>query len=498
MVAAIGSLYINDIFYFFTEILIAGAVVGALFMIIYLSESRLMGIFFNIFAPLQFFIIFISYLALTLTLNLIDTKFILFDFSYEVTVSGYIVRLLLLCFFLLFFKIIVMSFRQENMYIPEYLYLIGCSLCGLWLLVGASDFLLSYIALELYGLAICSASALFKISRVSLESTFKYFLLNCITSAIFLFCASAIYLIFGTINFYDLEILLPYYYLTEQNFLLDFMFILMIISLLAKIGLAPLQGWLINIYSNLPNQILIFILTMTKFTFFFFLTRLINLFFGASSLVWFLLVLLIGANLIIGSIGAIVQIRLRRFLIFSSIAGNSFFLAAILPGNFNFSPLFLFFSVSYILTLFGIFMIFISLFDYSNGKLLNKFGSLVGFYSYRPLLALGLLIFLASASGLPPLIGFMGKAIVFIVLVLQNVNYLYLVSVFILFSAFSIFYYMRINRLILVITPKNVIFFKPAPFILTFCVSSLCLTLLLLTFLFYYVFEMLDLIINYL
>lgn len=108
------------------------------------------------------------------------------------------------------------------------------------------DFINLYLSLELYSLCAYAFIGYFKKNLLYIESAFKYFVIGSLSSSFFLFSACCIYSIFGTFNFYDLEILLYYnkFFFYNKFFpstLLDFYFVVLVISFFIKIGAAPLH-----------------------------------------------------------------------------------------------------------------------------------------------------------------------------------------------------------------------------------------------------------------
>lgn len=163
-------------------------------------------------------------------------------------------------------------------------------------------------------------------------------------------------------------------------------------------------------------------------------------------------------SIIIGSVAALYQIKIKRMLTYSLIANNGFlFLIFSLGGVEGISIGFFYLFVYSFITL-GLFSIIITLYDVENNFVLKKITSFTNLFEINYLIAGSFFIFLFSIAGIPPLIGFYGKFFIFLTCIK---NKLILVSfIFVIFSVVSIFYYLRLVKLMFFNRSKNWIFFK--------------------------------------
>ena len=126
----------------------------------------------------------------------------------------------------------------------EILFLISGSILGLYLMFLSYDFINLYLSLELYSLCTYAFIGYFKKNLLYIESAFKYFVIGSLSSSFFLFSVCCIYSIYGTFNFYDLEVLLYYnkffpYNDFFSNIMVDFFFTVLTIAFFIKAGAAP-------------------------------------------------------------------------------------------------------------------------------------------------------------------------------------------------------------------------------------------------------------------
>jgi len=223
----------------------------------------------------------------------------------------------------------------------------------------------------------------------------KYFLVQRISSFIFL-----------------LSVLLNYHVIN----------ILIIISLILKLGVAPFHQWLLFVCRGLNWLTLLILLTLLKIIP---LIILINLKYYLEFKIIFLFIL---SSTIVGRLGGLGQSSLRLLLTYSSINQISWLLVSIL---INFS-LFICYIIIY-------FMISFFLFFFVSFKNLYYLNQLINFDYIR----LICIIFILSLGGLPPFRIFFLKFIVFYFCFLNN--YIFGCFILIFSSLISLFYYIRFS-----------------------------------------------------
>jgi NADH:ubiquinone oxidoreductase subunit 2 (subunit N) len=185
-------------------------------------------------------------------------------------------------------------------------------------------------------------------------------------------------------------------------------------------------------------------------------------------------------SFIVGAIGGLYQIKLKRLLVYSMIYNNGYFLLILaIPSLFNLMALF-YFLVIYLLNLLGLFLCILALRSSITSKQLTSIYSLVNIFRVNPILAFSIIFLLFSLSGIPPLIGFFGK---FYILFWSFNNLFFFVLCLSLFtSIINIFYYIRLIKIIAFIKTKNIIFIEPLShtlgiilFIILFLISCILL-----------------------
>jgi NADH:ubiquinone oxidoreductase subunit 2 (subunit N) len=151
------------------------------------------------------------------------------------------------------------------------------------------------------------------------------------------------------------------------------------------------------------------------------------------------------ASLLIGTFGALYQVKIKRLLAYSAISHVGFLLISLSILNTDGLFAIIFYILVYILisiNLFSIILILRKRTDYLKLKKINEFILII---KSNPLLAFVLCFVLFSIAGIPPLIGFYSKFYVFLAAIKNN---LYLVAILsACISVIASMYYIRVIKL---------------------------------------------------
>ena len=151
-------------------------------------------------------------------------------------------------------------------------------------------------------------------------------------------------------------------------------------------------------------------------------------------------------SIILGSVAAIYQIKLKRLLTYSMITNTGYIVLGLSIGDVSGVFTTLFYLVSYIFIMLGLFAIFITLRTASDNILIKRLNRLINLVEINPFLSFSLFILLFSIAGIPPLLGFYGKLFLF-AFTLKSKMY-WLTILFVIFSVISVFYYIRLVKII--------------------------------------------------
>jgi proton-translocating NADH-quinone oxidoreductase chain N len=400
-------------------------------------------------------IIFILFcLLLLLSNNKIEGFFVNFlflnDFSCKVVKIFIVLTTLSVSFS------VVRSFKSQKLNFFEFFIIFFFSLFATLLIVNASDMLSVYLVIELQTLSFYVLASFRKNSAFSIEAGLKYFIFGSFISGIFLLGCTIMYTCLGTLNFNNLSLLLSIPFSLDLFILRSLLLVgilLITIVLLFKIVAVPFHFWAPDVYEGAPLATTILFSIIPKFSIFYLFFKWISivaLFFEIKQLLLFSGLL----SIFFGSFFAIRQRRVKKFVIYSSIAQIGFLVSALINTNSTSFLSIFFFLIIYIIT---------SILIWSHISLFFNFQNRVNYFekkSLTPLFlstfsnlflinkvwAISFLIIFFSLSGIPPLSGFLSKILVLYGLIIKkNVLNSFLLLIV---SALSVFYYLRVIKIV--------------------------------------------------
>jgi NADH-quinone oxidoreductase subunit N len=321
---------------------------------------------------------------------------------------------------------------------------------GLMLLAAANDFMLLFISLELVTISFYILVAYQRRSLVALEAGVKYLILGGLSSAFLVMGIAYIFGITGSTRFDAIYTWLHVHPDALQTGV-SFGLLLVLTGIGFKIAMVPFHSWAPDVYEGAPNSITAFLSVGSKAGGLIILMRLVLGVFdtpGATA-VW-VPILTVGAiaSLLLGNLAAIPQRNLKRMLGYSSIGHTGFILVAVIGGAVALATpppysgdeitgqvAVTVYLVSYLLATFTCFIVLAVLERRLPGLEIHH---LAGLSQRSPLLAAAFALALVSLAGVPPLSGFIAKALV--VLVAWNRG-LYTLLGFTIFAAVAALYY---------------------------------------------------------
>ena len=324
---------------------------------------------------------------------------------------------------------------------PEYQVLIMLATLGMLLMISANDLISLYMGLELQSLPLYVIAAINTRSLKSSEAGLKYFLLGALSSGMLLYGSSLIYGFTGFTNFDQISSFI------EQNgatpgIIVGVVFL--ISGLAFKISAAPFHMWTPDVYEGAPTPVTALFAIVPKIAAITLLLNVTHFLFADIRFEWMQVIIAISvASMVIGAFGAIMQKDLKRMMAYSSIAHMGYALAGIAAGSQQGAAGVLIYMTTYMFMGAGTFSIILML--RRDGLPVNKLSDLSGLASTHPFWAFGLLIFMFSMAGIPPLAGFFAKWYVFLAAV--NAGLIPLAIIGVITSVIGAFYYLRIIKL---------------------------------------------------
>jgi NADH-quinone oxidoreductase subunit N len=140
---------------------------------------------------------------------------------------------------------IVVSFgyiRKERIHNFEYYLLVALASIGMITVISANDLMVFYIGIEIQSLAFYVLAGLKMYNNFSTEAAVKYFILGAFSSGLLLLGSSFIYGAIGTTNFSTIMLMLsePYEVVNLKSLIFGIM--LVMVSILFKLGAAPFHA----------------------------------------------------------------------------------------------------------------------------------------------------------------------------------------------------------------------------------------------------------------
>jgi NADH:ubiquinone oxidoreductase subunit 2 (subunit N) len=286
----------------------------------------------------------------------------------------------------------------------ESILLLLLAFVGNYLMLHSIDFMTFFITLEAQNFCffvLCALLTSRTSASFSVESSIKFFVLSAFTSGILLYWLSHIYIMTGCTTFSILS------NFTNVNSI-HFYFILC--AFLFKLGVAPLHLWICSIYGSIKRNILLYMSTIPKLSLFGFWYN--N--FG-TTISYYSVLLFSIFSLLIGSLSAYNQPALRNLFAYSTINEMGLMLLAVESVGFH------------------------SLFQHLGLYIITQF--LLWNLHDKSLFS----IVAITLAGLPPFIGFFGKAFIFWHAL--NIGLFTTLLVALISTVISLVYYLRIIRL---------------------------------------------------
>nr|QXJ42128.1 NADH dehydrogenase subunit 2 [Sepiolinae sp. GS-2021] len=298
---------------------------------------------------------------------------------------------------------------MNNKFFPSNFLFILIMILGTLLSLSSSHWLTMWMGLELNLMSFLPLMNI-KGKMLEAEASMKYFIIQSMSSSVLIFASIMLYV----------------HNLTWYPMFNNTMNILILMSLVLKLGGAPMHFWLPNISKQMPWIILFLLLTWQKLAPLFMLS-LMN-----SN---FMLIMMISMlSTLMGSLMALNQTNLQMIITYSSISHLGWMMTMILFNN----SLTLFYFINYII-------ISIPLLHMINSEMGNQLFMLTQKNNINNMIIISLIL---SLAGLPPLLGFMSKLIILISLINMK---LFILSMFMMLGTLiSLYFYLNMSLMLMI------------------------------------------------
>ncbi len=326
--------------------------------------------------------------------------------------------------------------RAEGVFGPEFYPLLLISMVGMTFLVAASNLIIVFLALEILSLPLYAMAAGRTSSERSIESGAKYFLTGAFASGFALFGIALIYGVTGSFSFETIGEALstgasvtPLTWIGAGMILIGFLF---------KVGAVPFHTWVPDVYTGAPTPTVAFFAAAPKAAAFglllrLLLTALVDL--PLETIVWAAAWL----SMLVGNFYALRQRELKRLLAYSSIAHAGYLLVGLIAKSAGSVGAVGYYLLGYAGMSIGAFAVICAI---ESGRTSTTLDTISGLGRRRPVVAAALSLFMFALVGIPPTVGFAGKFVLFTEAL--KAGYLGLVIWAVLFSAVSVYYYLRV------------------------------------------------------
>ena len=348
------------------------------------------------------------------------------------------------------FYIVLISNHDDSMdktIASEFNILLLIVLFVLFLMATATNLVMVYLSIETVSISSYILAGMLRNDIKSNEASLKYVIFGAFGSGLMLYGFSWLYGLSGST---DLSTIRDVLAVQDGPVFVIYMSVLMtLVGIGYKRSMVPFHYWTPDVYEGAPTPLTAYLSVAPKAAGFALLIRFFNMTFtdkfGAviANVDWTILVaVLSGLTMSVGNLLALRQENVKRLLAFSSIAHAGYMLMVIPIISIDSHTAIMFYLVPYLFMNLGSFFIAISVANHTGTYELSTWN---GLGKRMPLMAVFMVIFLVSLTGLPPTAGFIGKVYLFSVLINHHQFY-WLAVLGVINSVISLFYYFRIVR----------------------------------------------------
>jgi NAD(P)H-quinone oxidoreductase subunit 2 len=341
--------------------------------------------------------------------------------------------------------------EQSGTSLAEFLVILLTATLGGMFLSGASELVMIFVSLETLSISSYLLTGYMKRDPRSNEAALKYLLIGAASSAIFLYGSSLLYGLSGGETRLAAIATSIVSDGTDAPIGLVVALVFVIAGIAFKIAAVPFHQWTPDVYEGSPTPVVAFLSVGSKTAGFALAIRLLVTAFPLVSEQWhFVFTALAILSMVLGNVVALAQTSMKRLLAYSSIGQAGFLMIGLVVGTDAGYASMLYYLFIYLFMNLGGFTCVI-LFSLRTGT--DQISEYAGLYQKDPLLTLCLSICLLSLGGIPPMAGFFGK--IYIFWAGWQAGAYGLVLVGLVTSVISIYYYIRVIKMMVVKEPQE-------------------------------------------
>jgi len=342
-------------------------------------------------------------------------------------------------------------FERFRLMRAEFPVLVLFAVLGMSVMVSATNLMTLYIGLELNSLASYVLAAFLRTDNRSAEAGLKYFVLGALASGILLFGISLVYGFTGTTAFAGIRAALSGHMAMGALFGVTFV----LAGLAFKISAVPFHMWTPDVYEGAPTPVTTFFASAPKVASIALVARVAMDAFGPQAEAWRQIVICAALlSILVGAVGAIGQSNIKRLLAYSSINNVGFLLVGLAAATPQGLASMLLYLAVYVAMTVGSFVVVLMMRD-AEGNQLEAISDLAGLARTRFGLAFCMMCLMFSLAGIPPLMGFWAKLVVFQAAV--NAGLFVVAVLAVVGSVIGAFYYIKIVKVMFFDEPADTI-----------------------------------------
>lgn len=316
---------------------------------------------------------------------------------------------------------------------------------GMMIMAASREFMTFFVGLEIMSIAVYVLAGINRRSGKAAEASLKYFLLGAFATGFLLYGMALIYGATGETQFTEISRVVLRYVLGDHPMLLVGVGLLSI-GLFFKVAAVPFHMWAPDVYEGAPTPVTAFMASAVKAAVF-----------AGFARIWYEALYLVDAwpsvfawvavaTMVFGNVLALRQQSVKRMLAYSSVAHTGYLLVALIALSDAGSAALVFYLFAYTLATFGAFAVVTILQDGSERAVTTA--DFAGLWQTRPVLAVGMTVYLLSLLGFPVFggLGFFAKWYLLGAALASNVGLQTVVVILVLTSLVSAGYYLQVVR----------------------------------------------------
>ncbi len=313
---------------------------------------------------------------------------------------------------------------------------------GMMILAAGRDLMVIFLGIEILSVAVYVLTGMNRRSGKAAEASLKYFLLGAFATGFLLYGMALIY---GATGATQLAAIAQRAVISNPMLLIGVG--LLTIGFAFKVAAAPFHMWAPDVYDGAPTPITAYMAAAVKAAAFAAIARIWYecfpmLIVGWAPVFWGLAV----ASMIIGNVVALRQQNIKRMLAYSSIVHSGYLLVSVLANTPLGTVAMVFYVLAYTLATFGAFAVVTVMQDGSDRS--SDISDYAGLWQVRPMLAVGMSVFLLALLGFPVFggIGFFAKWYLVSAALSSPLNLNLLTVILVVTSVISAGYYLQVVR----------------------------------------------------